>query len=113
MGSGPRRGDLRESLQEAAKTGTSISVHARIAPERLAIRSQFGERSFGELDAFVSGTAAIEGIAVEIGTFQFAFMGGSMGSVVGELITRQIERAVALGQPWQEPCMASSTVPSR
>jgi long-chain acyl-CoA synthetase len=42
--------DLRESLKQAAKTGTSISVHARVAPERLALRSAFGERSFGELD---------------------------------------------------------------
>jgi long-chain acyl-CoA synthetase len=43
--------DLRQSLKEAAKNGTSLSVHAGVAPERLAIRSAFGERTFGELDA--------------------------------------------------------------
>ena len=53
----------------------------------------------GEPDAYVAGSATMEGIPMQIGTFNFRFMGGSMGSVVGELITRQLERAVVLGQP--------------
>lgn len=52
------------------------------------------QRNVGELDAYVAGSATIESLPVEIGTFNFRFMGGSMGSVVGELITRQFERAV-------------------
>ena len=52
-----------------------------------------------ENDAYISGSATIEGIPVQIGTFNFAFMGGSMGSVVGELITRQFERAAERGEP--------------
>lgn len=57
------------------------------------------QRKLGELDAYVAGSAEIEGIPVEIGTFNFSFMGGSMGSVVGELVTRQFERAAALKRP--------------
>lgn len=53
----------------------------------------------GEADAWIGGTAAIDGIDVHIGTFNFAFMGGSMGSVVGEAITRLFERAARTGQP--------------
>jgi acetyl-CoA carboxylase carboxyl transferase subunit beta len=53
----------------------------------------------GERDAYIAGTARIHGCEVQIGTFNFAFMGGSMGSVVGELITRQFERAARLSQP--------------
>ncbi len=53
----------------------------------------------GENDAYISGSATIHGIPVQIGTFNFGFMGGSMGSVVGELITRQFERAVDKRQP--------------
>jgi acetyl-CoA carboxylase carboxyl transferase subunit beta len=53
----------------------------------------------GERDAYVSCSATIEGIPVQIGTFNFAFMGGSMGSVVGELITRQFERAAERKEP--------------
>jgi acetyl-CoA carboxylase carboxyl transferase subunit beta len=50
-------------------------------------------------DAFVAVTAQIEGIEVELGVFDFKYMGGSMGSVVGEMITRQLERAAAHKRP--------------
>lgn len=47
----------------------------------------------GRLEGFVSGSATIDGREVEIGTFDFAFLGGSMGSVVGEKVARLFERA--------------------
>ncbi len=56
-------------------------------------------RKVGPGDAYRAGTAAIGGIAVEAGFFVFEFMGGSMGSVVGEKITRQFERAVVHKRP--------------
>ncbi len=49
----------------------------------------------GPGDAYRAGTATVGGLPVELGAFVFEFMGGSMGSVVGEKITRQFERAVA------------------
>ncbi len=52
-------------------------------------------RKVGSGDAYRAGTATVGGIGVEAGFFVFEFMGGSMGSVVGEKITRQFERAVA------------------
>lgn len=52
------------------------------------------QRKEGELDAYIAGSARIEGMPVEIGSFNFRFMGGSMGSVVGEAVTRQVERAI-------------------
>ncbi len=45
-------------------------------------------------DAVRSGGGTIEGQPVEVGVFVFEFMGGSMGSVVGEKITRVYERAL-------------------
>ena len=36
---------------------------------------------------------------MQIGTFEFAFLGGSMGAVVGEKVTRVLERARELRQP--------------
>ena len=45
-------------------------------------------------DAVLTGSGELGEHAVEIGIFEFDFMGGSMGSVVGEKITRGIERAV-------------------
>jgi len=53
----------------------------------------------GPADAYVSGTTEIDGHPVEIGFFVFEFMGGSMGSVVGEKITRQFERAIERRRP--------------
>lgn len=45
-------------------------------------------------DAVEIGSAKIDRIPVAYGAFVFAFMGGSMGSVVGEKITRLFEHAV-------------------
>ncbi len=42
-------------------------------------------------DAIVTGTALLKCIKVNIGVMNFGFLGGSMGSVVGEKITRLIE----------------------
>nr|YP_009656982.1 acetyl-CoA carboxylase beta subunit [Medicago orbicularis]QCO73880.1 acetyl-CoA carboxylase beta subunit [Medicago orbicularis] len=47
----------------------------------------------GLLDAVQTGTGQLNGIPVAIGIMDFQFMGGSMGSVVGEKITRLIEYA--------------------
>jgi len=46
-------------------------------------------------EAVVNGLGMIGGIRTAISALDFAFMGGSMGSVVGEKITRAAERAVA------------------
>ncbi len=45
-------------------------------------------------DAIVIGTAALEGQLVNAAIMEFAFMGGSMGSVVGEKIVRITELAL-------------------
>lgn len=48
-------------------------------------------------DAIRVGTGTIDGIPVALGVMNFEFMGGSMGSVVGEVITRLIEGATLQG----------------
>ncbi len=50
-------------------------------------------KALGIRDAFVSGVGAIDGKQASIGCFAFEFMGGSMGSVVGEKVARVIDRA--------------------
>lgn len=47
----------------------------------------------GLLDAVITGVAQIDGIKTALAVMDFAFMGGSMGAVVGEKITRIIEHA--------------------
>nr|YP_010142079.1 acetyl-CoA carboxylase beta subunit [Muntingia calabura]QQK92324.1 acetyl-CoA carboxylase beta subunit [Muntingia calabura] len=51
------------------------------------------QRQTGLTDAVQTGTGQLNGISIAIGVMDFKFMGGSMGSVVGEKITRLIEYA--------------------
>ncbi len=52
------------------------------------------ELKTGEGDAIMIGRAEIEGEPCELSVMDFAFMGGSMGSVVGEKFVRACDRAV-------------------
>jgi acetyl-CoA carboxylase carboxyl transferase subunit beta len=102
------RWEWKPRLDSLVDEGSFVRVDQDVAPtdplgfsdgKRYADRLRSTQRTQGELDAYVSGSAAIEGIPVEIGTFNFRFMGGSMGSVVGELVTRQFERAATNLRP--------------
>ncbi len=53
----------------------------------------------GMNDAVVTATGRLEGIETVIASMEYNFIGGSMGVVVGEKITRAIERAIALRAP--------------
>lgn len=50
-------------------------------------------------DALVSGQGKLNGMPITVSAFDFAFLGGSMGAVVGEKITRLFDRARAERQP--------------
>ena len=73
-----------------------IAFRDRVAyPERLAA----ARRKTGRAEAILTGTACIGGHAVALGLFDFAFMGGTMGTAVGERLTRLITYAVARRVP--------------
>jgi acetyl-CoA carboxylase carboxyl transferase subunit beta len=57
------------------------------------------EMSTGLADAMVIGQGAIEGRGCELAVMDFAFMGGSMGSVVGEKFSRACDSAAERGVP--------------
>jgi acetyl-CoA carboxylase carboxyl transferase subunit beta len=48
----------------------------------------------GQKDAVVAASGRIEGIETSVAAMEYSFIGGSMGVVVGEKITRAIERAI-------------------
>nr|AGW98639.1 acetyl-CoA carboxylase carboxyltransferase beta subunit [Ipomoea pes-tigridis] len=56
-------------------------------------RIEFYQRKTGLTEAVQTGIGQLNGIPVAIGVMDFHFLGGSMGSVVGEKITRLIEHA--------------------
>jgi acetyl-CoA carboxylase carboxyl transferase subunit beta len=51
-------------------------------------------RKGGASDAIVTGHGTLDGDKLNLGVMEFAFMGGSMGSVVGEKIARLAQRSV-------------------
>jgi len=62
--------------------------------KRYPSRIKESQEKTGQKDAIICGEASIESQPAMIGIFEFNFMGGSLGSVVGEKITRLIERAI-------------------
>ena len=57
-------------------------------------RIKTARKKTGLNDAVISGICTLDGVQVVLSVFDFFFMGGSMGSVVGEKITRAAEKAV-------------------
>ena len=62
--------------------------------ENYADRVQAAVKKAGPLDAIRTGYARLHGMSVSLGVMDFAFMGGSMGSVVGEKIARLTRHAI-------------------
>ena len=62
-------------------------------------RLRDAEENVGPSDAIVVGTGTLESIPVVIGAMEFFFMAGSMGSVVGEKVTRAAERSLSDRRP--------------
>nr|WMP13579.1 acetyl-CoA carboxylase beta subunit [Betula ermanii] len=68
-----------------------IEFHSEEEPYKDRIDSY--QRKTGLTEAVQTGIGQLNGIPVALGVMDFQFMGGSMGSVVGEKITRLIEYA--------------------
>nr|YP_010856900.1 acetyl-CoA carboxylase carboxyltransferase beta subunit [Rhopaloblaste augusta]WGM69107.1 acetyl-CoA carboxylase carboxyltransferase beta subunit [Rhopaloblaste augusta] len=74
-----------------------IEFHSEGKPYRDHIDSY--QRKTGLTEAVQTGIGQLNGIPIAIGVMDFKFMGGSMGSVVGEKITRLIEYATNRSLP--------------
>jgi len=67
--------------------------------KRYAERLTAYQRQTGLKDAIINARGTMGGSQVIISCMEYAFMGGSMGSVVGEKITRAAETSLRLGAP--------------
>ncbi len=67
--------------------------------KRYRDRLKAAKEKTGFEEAVISGLARIGGFPVGVCVFEFSFMGGSMGSVVGEKIARAIELAIVKRVP--------------
>ncbi|HEY7291110.1 MAG TPA: acetyl-CoA carboxylase, carboxyltransferase subunit beta [Vicinamibacterales bacterium] len=57
-------------------------------------RLKTGRETTGLKDAIIVGSGTLDGMPIVIASMEYGFIGGSMGVVVGEKITRAIERAI-------------------
>ncbi len=62
-------------------------------------RLQRAQEETGLNDAVINGRGKLNGRAVIISAMEYSFIGGSMGAVVGEMITRAIEESLDSKQP--------------
>ncbi len=98
----------KERIAVLTDEGTFEELDADVAPIDIlgfVDRKPYSERlekmqkKTGTKDAFVNGLAKTEGIPISIGAMEFGFIGGSMGSVVGEKVTRTLLRGVEKNVP--------------
>jgi acetyl-CoA carboxylase carboxyl transferase subunit beta len=92
-----------ERIKLVCDPGSFREEDTRVQPEdplafvdskKYGDRLRAAQKQVGVADAFREGLARIDGREVAVGFFVFEFMGGSMGSVVGEKIARLFERAL-------------------
>lgn len=93
----------RQRIQLLADEGTFEELFTEISPvdtlgfvdtESYVNRIDVAKAKTGRDDAICTGICQVEGRTIAMGVLDFAYMGGSMGSVVGERLTRLIELAI-------------------
>jgi acetyl-CoA carboxylase carboxyl transferase subunit beta len=98
----------RERLASFLDEGVAEELGAELGPvdalnfrdqKKYADRIKASQKSTGERDALISMQGQLHGRDICVSAFEFRFMGGSMGSVVGERFALAAERALALRCP--------------
>jgi acetyl-CoA carboxylase carboxyl transferase subunit beta len=98
----------RERLATFLDDGTGEEIGAELGPvdalhfkdqKKYADRIKASQKNVGELDALIAVQGKLHGMDVCACAFEFRFMGGSMGSVVGERFALAAERALRLRCP--------------
>jgi len=87
------RGSWRELFEDLAAGDPLEFRDSKPYPQRL----EQARRAAGRNDAVITGLGRIEDHPVALAVMDFAFMGGSMGIVVGEKLARLIDHAAAHG----------------
>ena len=100
--------DSAERIRQIVDEGSFEALDSDLSPtDPLAFkdrrsdadRIRDNQNATGLRDAVVTGLGRLEGMPLALGVMDFRFMGGSMGSVVGEKLTRLIEEATARRWP--------------
>ena len=94
---------VNERIKLLADEGTFVEYDADLEPvdplnfvdkKPYKKRIEEGEKKTGRKSSVVAGSCEMNGTPVQLVIFDFAFMGGSLGSVEGEKIVRAVKRAI-------------------
>ena len=98
----------RDRLLRFLDADSATEIGAGVTPEdplkfrdskRYKDRLSAAQKNTGEKDALISMAGKLEGMPVVACAFEFQFLGGSMGSVVGERFRRSVDHALAHRTP--------------
>ncbi|MCF6345540.1 MAG: acetyl-CoA carboxylase, carboxyltransferase subunit beta [Thiomicrorhabdus sp.] len=93
----------RDRIMAFLDADSFMEVSANISPvdvlkfrdiKRYKDRISAAQKATGEKDALITGVGTIKELEVVVAAFEFKFMGGSMGSVVGEKFVRAVNEAI-------------------
>ncbi|KUJ71823.1 acetyl-CoA carboxylase, carboxyltransferase subunit beta [Thiomicrospira sp. WB1] len=93
----------RRRLETFLDEGSAMEIHGNVSPvdalkfkdmKTYKSRLSQAQKTTGEKDSFVTMIGQIHGLEVVAGAFEFRFMGGSMGSVMGEKFVRAVNTAI-------------------
>jgi acetyl-CoA carboxylase carboxyl transferase subunit beta len=100
--------DARERLKRFLDAGSASELATRIQPEdplkfrdskKYKDRLIASQKATGETDALIVMAGTLHGLEIVACAFEFRFMGGSMGSVVGEKFVRAVEHCLRYRMP--------------
>ncbi|MBS0376516.1 MAG: acetyl-CoA carboxylase carboxyltransferase subunit beta [Proteobacteria bacterium] len=101
--------DGRERLKRFLDPGSASELAVRVEPEdplrfrdskKYKDRLLASQKATGETDALVVMAGTLTGFEIVAAAFEFKFMGGSMGSVVGERFVRAVDHAIKYRMPF-------------
>ncbi|OOF41160.1 acetyl-CoA carboxylase subunit beta [Rodentibacter rarus] len=101
--------DARERLLRLLDEGSSQEIEADLEPKdilkfkdlkKYKDRITSAQKETGEKDALITMTGTLYNMPIVVAASNFAFMGGSMGSVVGAKFVKAAEKAMELNCPF-------------
>jgi len=99
----------RARLASLFDADSTTEIAARLGPtdllkfkdqKKYSERIKASQKNTGEYDALIAMQGLLKGRPLVASAFDFAFMGGSMGSVVGERFSLAAEKALDIGAPY-------------
>jgi len=82
------------SFKEFDRELVSVDLLSFRDLKRYSDRLHEAQQKTGLKDAFITGRCEIHQLPAMVGVFEFDFLGGSLGAVVGEKIARMVEKAI-------------------